>query len=100
MRRGYVPLNPFAGDSIALLGKDRKPARLQTVRRWCSFITFSFVGFLSEVSCVVPFLLMLFLLPVLLFEWFSQCQFFWLCCSPLLFGLGGGSLLLIMHALN
>ena len=67
---GSVPLDLFAGAASALLGKDRKPVRLQPVRRGRSFLASSFVGFMSEVSFAVLFLLLLFLLSVLLFEWF------------------------------
>ena len=87
---GSVPLDPFAGSSCALLGKGRKPVRLQPVRRGCSFLTFSFVGCLSEVSSAMLFSpMLLFLLSVLLFEWFFHgVSFFWLRRALLLFGLG------------
>ena len=50
---GSAPRYLFSGAVSALLGKDREPVRLQPVRRGRSFVTFSFVGFLSEVfsSC-------------------------------------------------
>ena len=70
---GSGPLDLFAVGAIAPLEKDRKPVRLQPVRRACSFLTFSFVGFLSEVSFAALFLLLMFLLSVMLFEWFPQC---------------------------
>ena len=84
------PIDLFAGTASALTGKDRKPVRLQPVQRGCIFLTFSFVGPMGEVSFVVPFLLLMFLLSVLLFlVGFSYCLFFLAVLPPATFWVGG-----------
>ena len=78
MHIGSAPLDLFAGTAIALLGKDLKPVCLFPAPRGRRFLTFSRVGFLSEISFAVLFLLLLipFLLSVLLFEWLFLCVCF------------------------
>ena len=71
------------------MGKDRKPVRLQSAHRGCSFLTFSFAGFRGEVSFAVLFSLLLFSAVGAAFEWISLLLFFLDVLLPATVWVGG-----------